>query len=347
MEKFDPDIIHCHQPFLLGDSALRHARMRGIPLVYTNHTLLERYADLLGIDREIAELIAVKLPVAFASLCDLTIAPTPAIGEIMLRRGVESPIDVVPTGIDYEVFASGSRERARERYGFSETDFVVGHAGRLIRAKNVEYLARSVSCFLSRQPEKCRFLLVGDGESLPWLKCYFRDRGVADRVVIAGELGGQELIDAYSAMDLFVFSSRTDTQGLVLVESMAAGVPILALDAPGPHDVVIDGENGRLMPADTPTEDFSSAIEELFKNINRRRCLGEAATARAREYERIRCAEKLLEAYDHASSQPQLEDLSAWDQLLERVKVEWSLIREKADVAAAAFFEAGQAKSAG
>ncbi len=338
LDGFEPDVIHCHQPFLLGDTALRQARMRALPLVYTNHTLFERYAGLLGIERAAARRIATNLPVVFANLCDVTVAPTPSVARILRERGVTTPLAVVPTGIDGRWAASGNRERGRRRHGIRPDEFVVAHVGRLVPAKNMEYIGASAARFLNHQPRAAKFLLVGEGGSVANVERQFQEAGVRDRVIITGKLQGQSLADAYAASDLFVFASKSDTQGLVLLESMAAGVPVLALDAPGPHDVIRDGDDGLLLPADTPATEFAEVMKRLANSSETLHRLGEAAKRRAAEFDRGQCAKRMLQTYRQAIEALPAVEPSAWQSVRERVKVEWALAVQKADLAWAALW---------
>ena len=224
LDSFQPHIVHTHQPFLLGDTGLREARSRDIPLVFTHHTFYERYADFFGFEHEATRRLARWLPTAYANLCDAVIAPTPSIAEIIRERGVAAPVHVIPTGIDVASQGAGVGRRCRERYGIAPEVPLIGHVGRLIPAKNMSFLARAIAGALVRTP-RARALLAGNGESVPTVHRICSEHGVADRVVFTGNLAGQSLADAYAAMDLFAFASRTDTQGLVLVEALLRAGP--------------------------------------------------------------------------------------------------------------------------
>src|SRR5690606_36914192 len=132
---------------------------------------------------------------------------------------------------------------------------IVGHVGRLAPEKNLSYLAEGVALFLQREAA-ARFLVVGDG---PWrkeLKDVFARHGVADRLLLAGKRTGRTLREAYRAMDVFAFASLSETQGMVLAEAMAAGVPVVALNASGVREMVRDGSNGFLLPSSAPPAAF-------------------------------------------------------------------------------------------
>ncbi|MBN1557704.1 MAG: glycosyltransferase [Lentisphaerae bacterium] len=338
LDGFEPDIVHAHHPFMLGDTALRIARRRALPLVFTHHTLYERYAYLFSRESDMLRRIAMAIATEFANLCDRVIAPTRSIERMIRQRGVCVPIDVVPTGIDVSLYESGRRGAFRDAHGIPGNAFVLGYLGRVVAAKNMAYLGRAAVRFLQAAPA-ARFLVAGDGEALAPLRRRVRAAGVGDRVVLTGSLEGRAVADAYAAMDLFAFASQTETQGIVLVEAFCAGIPIVSLDASGSRDIIRDGVNGRLLSADTPPERFADVLLEAAGDAGLRRRWSEAARRRARDFERTRCARQLLEAYgrtarsDRASGE---DEPRLWAGLQDRFATEWDLFREKLSVLTAA-----------
>lgn len=328
IETFAPDVIHVHQPFLLGRWGQEYARARGLPLVFTHHTLFHREEDR-GHLGEFAELesAARELAVAYSGLCDAVVAPTGSVAGLLRDQGVAGPISVVPTGIDTARFASGDGAGFRQRHGIPADAFVVGHLGRLIPAKRIGYLTEAIVVFLSRSPDAVA-LICGEGEMALPLTDAFREAGLSDRLFLLGRLDEGEIADAYAAMDVFTFASLTDTQGLVLTEAMAAGVPVLALRATGPQDVVVDGVSGRLLdPTSTPA-DFARALVDFREDPERPRFAAEARR-RALDFDRRTCAGSLLAVYDDAVNHrrglsahrdPRQEPLAA---LHDRVAAEW------------------------
>ncbi len=172
----------------------------------------------------------------------------------------------------------------------------MGHLGRLAPEKNLMYLAQAAADFLSRHAQS-RFLVVGGGPSAAEIRRIFAERDLARQLVMPGSQSGQDLSDAYSAMDLFVFSSQSETQGMVLLEAMAAGKPVIALDASGVREVVHDGGNGRLLAANASTRAMAGAIEDFFKSPDRADQWGRQALATARGLSRAVCARRLEKLY--------------------------------------------------
>lgn len=331
LEAIEPEVLHSHQPFLLGETAWRMARRRQVPLVFTHHTLYERYAHYLLVDNERTRRLVISLTTHYANRCDVVIAPTESIRRLLLERGVAAPIEVAPSGIDLELCGRGVRERGRARLGLDPGDDVIGNLGRLSQEKNLGFLVETVISVVKRRPRtKC--LLVGNGDRLAWAQARFAEEGLAGQLVTPGMLQGAAMADAYAAMDVFVFASHTDTQGLVLGEAMAAGLPVIALDAPGSRDCVIDGVSGWLLPAGASEHVFAARIRELLDAPDRRDRWAEPARRAASRFGREACVRRLLAIYEGAtanfrSATPSDDDL--WDQLADRLDVDWGPFWEK------------------
>ncbi|WP_417416533.1 glycosyltransferase [Hoeflea sp.] len=261
-EAFDPDIIHSHHPFLLGDTALRTASFLDVPVVFTHHTRYELYGHYVAQDSELLKRLALSLSLGYCDLCDGVIAPSRSIADFLADHGVRTPVTVVPTGVDVSCFAGGVGARGRSALSIPEDVFLVGHVGRLAPEKNLGFLTEAFSLFLKQNPD-AHVLVVGDGPSRLMMQQTLEREGMGNRAHFAGVLRGAALADAYAAMDVFAFSSFSETQGLVLVEAMTAGSPVVALDAPGARDVVTDQLNGRLLDAGTDAGGFAAVLEEL------------------------------------------------------------------------------------
>lgn len=338
MDELEPDLIHSHHPFLLGDAAMRTAHRRRRPLVFTHHTRYEDYTHYVGSNSERMRRFAIHLSTEYANLCHRVVAPSRSIAELLDRRGVHTPVVEIPTGVDTRFFAKGRGDRFRAARGIPEDALVVGHLGRLAPEKNLDYLARAAATALTDRP-RARFLVVGKGPSAKTIEEIFSDAGLSDRLLLAGKCTGTDLADAYAAMDLFAFASKSETQGMVLVEAMAAGKAVVALDAPGAREVVRDGENGRLLPEDADATTFAETLGTLLDDADRRRGMETAARWTAGELSRERCAEEMLRLYkrlvqrEKAPRRPLAAAFGAWDDLLRAVEVEWELLSQKASAA--------------
>ncbi len=329
VQTFDPDIVHSHHPFLLGDTALRVAAWRDIPVVFTHHTLYERYTHYVPVNQSRLAHFVVELTTGYCNLCDAVIAPSRSIERLLRHRGVTSPIKVIPTGIDLERFQAGDGAAFRRRRGIAANACVIGHVGRLAEEKNLAFLAAAVARFLASRAES-RFLVVGEGSAQETIAGKLAERGLADRLLAVGRLMGRELANAYAAMDVFAFASHSETQGIVLVEAMAAGVPVVAVDAPGVREVVRDRKNGRLLPHDSE-EEFAAALRWVVDlDRDRRGRVAASLAATAKSYSGPVTAEKSLALYSKLIGQrpaPKWLEESLWASAKRRTEEEWHILK--------------------
>lgn len=334
IEEFNPNVVHSHHPFFLGDAALRVSRRRKLPLVFTHHTLYEKYTHYVPLDSKTLQRFVIRLSCEYANLCAKVIAPSQSIARLIRGRGVGRPIRVIPSGVDTDYFHQGRGERFHQAQDISQDAIVIGHVGRLAPEKNLTYLADAVALFIKNHP-RARFLVIGAGPSSEEIRGVFEDYDLRQQLSMPGEKTGRELADAYKAMDLFVFASKTETQGMVLTEAMAAGRPVVALNASGSREVVKDGINGRLLAADTPPEKFAAAIGDSLDNQEKGENWRNNALKTAKAFSRQACADKLCELYESLVDEPvsanenDAHGMSSWDGLLELIKAEWDLTSEK------------------
>lgn len=296
LNDFKPDIIHSHHPFLIGDTALRISASLGLPLIFTNHSLYEKNTHYLPMDSTAMKRFVIKLSVGYANLCDYVIAPSRSIADLLIKRGVKTPVDVVPSGINLDDFKDGDGSSFRGFYSVPQDAFLAGVASRIAEEKNIRFLASAVARFLESK-KNAYFAVIGSGPELVPIQKYFQRQHLKERIIFPGVLKGKQLASAYSAMNVFVFSSHSETQGLVLVEAMAAGVPVVAVDAPGVKEVVIDKVNGRLIKGDK-VDQFHAALSWISELKSQERGdLIENAKKTARDFSVPFCAQKLLKIY--------------------------------------------------
>lgn len=241
----DFDVFHAHHPFLLGPAARRLARRQGRPLVFTYHTRYDKYAHYVPVRRSLVEALAVRLSTAFAARADAVIAPSALVRDELLARGVRVPIAVVPTGVDLGWFSPGDRATARRELGLPADATILLYVGRLDREKSVDRILLAFERIAGTVPA-VHLVLVGHGTEAARLRRLAAALPVAERIHFLGVRPHRALVPCYRAADLFLFASETETQGLVLAEAAACGLPAVAVDAPGCEEVVADGESGVL-----------------------------------------------------------------------------------------------------
>lgn len=336
IERFKPDIVHSHHPFLIGSTATRIAGIYRLPLVFTHHTMYEQYTHYVPGNSETLKRFVTKLATSYANICDQVFAPSESVAGILRERGVQTPLEVIPTGVDVKRFAQGSGPGFRAAINIPDGAFVIGHVGRLAPEKNLEFLSTAVLNFIKTEP-RAHFLLVGKGPSEQSIQKAFAEASLTNRLHHAGQLQGPMLVSAYRAMDGFVFCSKSETQGMVLVEAMAAGVPVIALDAPGAREVVIDRENGMLLPANSSGDRFTEALRWLIgQPEGKTESLKRSALKTAEQFSVDRCVDKALAVYADLAGRGHAvreNESGVWSNLLPLIKAEWDILKGYATAA--------------
>ncbi|HVQ78186.1 MAG TPA: glycosyltransferase [Candidatus Binatia bacterium] len=270
----DLDVVHAQHPFLLGVTARRLARRTGRPLVFTYHTRYEKYAHYVPLPGRLVAALAVRLSCRFAASADLVMAPSIHIAEVLRGRGVSAPVAVIPTGVPVDRFHPGDRAAARRDLAWPEGVPVCLYVGRLDREKSVE---RVVAAFeiIGGALRDARLVLVGQGSHEAALRARAARSPVHERIHFHGGVARLALPRLYRAADVFLFASETETQGLVLAEAHACGLPAVAVRASGVDEVVDDGETGLLTKADPAS--LGEAAIALLLDRGRREAMGRAA----------------------------------------------------------------------
>jgi 1,2-diacylglycerol 3-alpha-glucosyltransferase len=301
------DVVHVHHPFLSGSLALRYCRSRGIPIVFTNHTRYDLYAQAyLPVISDLISAAAMQayMPV-FCRACDLVISPSPGMRDILKRYGVDAPIDVVPNGVDLKPFQDPAKSIEREKLGFRPDDVILAFVGRLGPEKNVPFLLRSFAGTAQAYP-KVGLLLIGDGPERDNLEDRARRSEIESRVHFTG-LVPYDLMPSYLAVaDAFVTASVTEVHPFTVIEAMAAGLPVLGIESPGIGDTIRDGETGYLAPQEDLAV-FTAKMVRLVADHDSRRKMGEQARQAAGAYA-IECTtQMMLERYQKVIDQTRVD----------------------------------------
>ncbi len=291
----DLDIVHSHTPFSMGLVAVGAATRYRIPHVHTYHTHLmedRRYLPrpLRPRERETGKLIA-----AFCNRCTAITAPSTPFKKELLQYGVRRPIYVFPFGVKLGLFQQPPVWDPRAELNVPAEARVFLYAGRLAMEKNLPFLLRAFAQMRARD-KTALLMMAGDGPRREQLQQQVREMGLEESVRFTGFLDHPRLIDLYKMADLFLFASKTETQGLVLVEAMAGGTPAVAIGEMGVLDVVRDGENGILVPEDE--EEFARAALALASDEVRYSELRQGALKTAEELSTQHSTRRLLEVFD-------------------------------------------------
>ncbi len=277
--------------------------------------MYEHYAHYIASDSPHMGRLARNIAAGYANICDAVFAPTPGVASLLQKRGVTAPIEVIPTGIDTSAFKHGSGAALRKRFAIPPKAFVVGHVGRLAPEKNPSLLMRALVDFLHMHPA-AHALIVGDGSMRSSMEEDAKRASLSRRLHFAGTLRHGALIDSYHAIDLFAFASTTETQGIVLLEALASGVPIVALDAIGTRDFITHGKNGWLVPQER-TQEFAPALSRAAHLVSAyRKRYRQCAYASAARYDQGLCADRALRVYHSLIGKQQPMPGSQWQRLM-------------------------------
>jgi glycosyltransferase involved in cell wall biosynthesis len=228
-------------------------------------------------------------------MLDAMVVPSSAMEQALQAYGVECPMHIIPTGMEMERFAGGDGARFRERLNIRPGQPALVHVGRVAHEKNIDFLFRMFALVLKQQPDAI-LIVAGEGPALPHCKSYAASLGLTASMRFVGYLQRDtELLDCYKAGDLFVFSSKTETQGLVLLESMALGTPVVSLAYMGTADIVNVERGARVAPENEA--EFARIVLQLLKDPARRAELSQEARAYAATWSSDAMVSRLLTLY--------------------------------------------------
>ncbi|MBZ4668448.1 MAG: hypothetical protein JG775_1600 [Defluviitaleaceae bacterium] len=282
VKQLDLDIIHTQTEFSLGIFCNMLSKQLGIPIVHTYHTMYEDYVHYISKGKltEFTPKMARSLSRLFCNRCDAVIAPTNKVKELLLEYGVRKPIEVIPTGINFEPFKKENYDQAeiielRKQFGIQESDPVVLFVGRVAKEKSIDVVIRQMPALLQKLPD-AKFLVVGDGPVKKDLEELCKELNIEESVIFAGEQPWDSIGKFYQIGDVFVSASVTETQGLTFAEAMAAKIPVVAKQDKSIEGIIQDHTNGRVFAED---EELSSILFELLTQKDVAMQLAENAAA--------------------------------------------------------------------
>ena len=320
LKKLDLDIIHSQHPNLLGSAAMRWARQKNIPLIFTWHTLYDQYTHFVPfIPRKFSAWWAIRNARNYANQCEAVITPTPSVIEIIQNWGViNKNITAIPTGVEEKQFVNPDRESIRRKYNIKKSEILLFVMTRLTTEKNIEFLIDAILPLLKKngiysiksamqgqsalleQFDKVKFMICGEGNLKSKLENIVSKEGLKNKVIFVGIVSDLEKKNYYAAGDIFVYSSKSETQGMILTEAMYSGLPIVAVRATGVKDIVKDSQTGFLVSENK--QEFQKMIKKLISDPALRKDFSRKAKKIAREkYTSSVCAKKMLEVYERMS----------------------------------------------
>jgi len=300
LDRLDPadfDLVHIHTPFLAHRAGVRWARNHGLPCVETYHTLFEEYFHhyLPFLPKRLLTAAARMISRKECDGVSAVIAPSSAMKQALLTYGVSSPIHIIPTGLRLADFSNCDGPSFRARHGIAPERPVMAYVGRVAFEKNLDFLLR-VTEQVRRDLPDMLFVIAGEGPARTSLERAVTKRGLTNNVRFVGYLERKtELPACYCAADVFVFASKTETQGLVLLEAMALGVPVVGLAEMGTKDVLQEGAGCRIAPDDVAG--FARVLTQLLADRTASRALGAAGKAYAADWSETKMECEILQLY--------------------------------------------------
>lgn len=325
IRKWNLDIIHSHTEFGVGTFARLLAKQFDIPLVHTYHTMYEDYVHYItkGYFNRSSKKIVEYLTKFY---CDKTatelIVPTKKTYDLFKEKyRVDRNVHIVPTGIEVERFYKEQFKKReidefRHQFGLKKDDFVILFVGRLGEEKSVDLLIES-QVSLARTNPNCKLLIVGDGPDREKFEKLVKKFRLEDNVIMTGKVPWEEVPKYYMLANVFATASKTETQGLTVIEAMAASKPVLAVDDDAFRMVVVNDLNGYLF---SNKRQYKKQVRTLMKDTDKLRSLSKQARITAESHSAKYFAEKVLDVYKTALGDRYQQNDNRKKSFIERLK---------------------------
>lgn len=308
------DVIHVHHPMLIGRTAVYLSKKYNVPLCFTYHTRYEQYLHYIKMSflRDFVPYYVNN----YISKCDMVFAPTPTMRDYLTQIGSGVSPAVLPTGIGRESFETDGDEVWRLRKELiGDKKYLFCTVARLAKEKNIDFLLRALAMRKERQSDlrqedfrkpdfgqedfrkpDFRLMIVGDGPYRSELERLAKELDIEEEIVFVGKVPNEQIKNYCKAADLFLFASESETQGIVILEAMAAATPVLAVYATGVCDVVVNGKNGYMTSASY--EEYNDRLDFILKQDME--YLKKGAVETAQKYEMQEIAKRAALYYNTA-----------------------------------------------
>ena len=291
------DLVHIQTPFIAHHLGVKLARLLSIPCVESYHTFFEEYLFhyVPFVPKAVMRALARGFTRKQCNAVDSLIVPSTAMRDVLERYGVTTKMKIIPTGMELDKLKSCNGPAFRQQYNIPEQRPTLVHIGRVAHEKNIDFLFQMLTQLRKSTPE-ILLVIAGEGPALKHLRKLAVKLGIAENVLFVGYLSRADtLLDCYCAGDVFVFASRTETQGLVLLEAMALGVPVVSTAVMGTKDI-LEPRRGALVAQEDPAL-FAENVRRLLENEFLRNRLSKEAREYVREWSAPVMAERLVDYY--------------------------------------------------
>ncbi len=291
------DLVHIHTPFIAHYAGVRFARRARLPCVATYHTFFEEYLHhyVPVLPRRAGRWLARGFTRCQCDDVNALIAPSEPMRAVLLDYGISTPIHVLPTGLAADRFRAGDGAAFRARAGLAPDAPLMTYIGRVAHEKNIGFLVQVFAEVLRQVPQAC-LVIAGEGPAREGLQQQVASLGLASHVRFAGYLDRDTaLLDCYAAADVFAFASRTETQGLVLLEAMAQGAPVVSTAELGTRSILLPASGAQVVPEERAV--FAAAVVRVLGDRELRAELAGRGRAYARGWSSAVMARRLAELY--------------------------------------------------
>ncbi len=292
------DLVHIHTPFIAHYAGARFAKRANLPCVATYHTFFEDYVQhyIPAMPRSLGRYLARAFTRSQCDDVQALIAPSEPMRDVLLEYGVSTPIHILPTGLPADRFMPGDANRFRAQSGLPADRPLMTYIGRVAHEKNIDFLVRVFMRVREAVP-RSMLVIAGEGPAKESLRQLTASLKLEKDVFFAGYLDrNTALLDCYAAANVFSFASRTETQGLVLLEAMAQGAPVVSTAELGTRSILKPG-CGALVVAEKEDE-FAAAVTRVLRDTDLQKDLGERGRAYARSWSSAAMARRLADLYD-------------------------------------------------
>jgi glycosyltransferase involved in cell wall biosynthesis len=277
------DVIHIHTPFTAHYVGIHFGKKLDIPVVETYHTFFEDYLHhyLPFIPQFISRKLARTISRRQCNAVDGIVSPSKPMLDVLKQYGIKTPAEVVATGLDDSSFANVDGEHFRMSHDIPLTQPMLLFVGRVAHEKNIGFLLEMHLELIKNHPDAL-LVITGEGPAEESIKHSIDKLGISNKVRMIGYLDrSHELIACYKAADIFVFASKSETQGLVLLEAMAQGTAVVAIAELGTKSILIEGEG--VLIAKDDINDFADKVSVLLSDAPKRQMIGEKGRQYAQE----------------------------------------------------------------
>jgi glycosyltransferase involved in cell wall biosynthesis len=313
------DLVHVHHPFSSGRLAIRYCKPQGIPIIFTNHTRYDLYAHayLPVVPEALGETFLRAYLPPFCRSCDLVIAPSAGLREVLIHLGVDAPIEVIPNGVDIAPFRNPETKIPREQLGFNPDEVILTYMGRLGPEKNLSLMMRAFAG-LAKTYNQVKLMVIGDGPEKHNLIDQAHYLGIADRVLFTGMIPYLELPSYLAVADAFVTASITEVHPLSVIEAMAAGLPVVGIHSPGISDTVEDGVTGLLSP-EVDLAVYTAKMTRMVVDVEGRVKMSKQAQEAVQVYSIDQTTANILTYYQQLVEKTSGRKRSLWSRWTRRV----------------------------